>query len=221
VLVHPFDLLKVRKQLLSEGGGANVGLSTMARNIVQKEGVKGLYAGLSAAAARQLSYGNFRLGIYAELKTKMFGKENPTMGAKFGLGMTAGGIAAFLSNPVEVALVRMQADGRLPVDQQRGYRNVVVALKRIGMEEGASAYMAGAAPTVARAMLVNCLQLGGYDVFSTFYSENGVGGVPLHLVSAISAGFVYSTATLPLDTAKTRMQSQKPNSQGTCTTPSR
>jgi hypothetical protein len=28
------------------------------------------------------------------------------------------GIAAFISNPIEVSLVRMQADGRLPLAQQ-------------------------------------------------------------------------------------------------------
>jgi hypothetical protein len=42
MLVHPFDLLKVRKQLAMEGGGGaakNVGLATMARSIVATEGV--------------------------------------------------------------------------------------------------------------------------------------------------------------------------------------
>ena len=214
MFVHPFDLLKVRKQLLGEAGGANIGMVKMARNIVANEGVTGLYGGLSAAVARQLSYGNMRLGIYAELKHLTFGKKDPSITQKFGLGMTAGGIASFISNPIEVSLVRMQADGRLPKAQQRGYSSVFSALYRIGAEEGASAYMTGAAPTVARAMLVNMLQLGGYDVFKTFYSDMGVSGVPLHLTSAVSAGFVYSAATLPLDTAKTRMQNQVVSAEG-------
>ena len=57
-------------------------------------GVQGLYGGLSAAVARQLTYGNLRLGIYAEMKVALFGKSNPGMAQKFGLGMTAGGIAS-------------------------------------------------------------------------------------------------------------------------------
>jgi solute carrier family 25 oxoglutarate transporter 11 len=68
--------------------------------------------------------------------------------------------------------------------------------------------MAGVTPTVARAMLVNMLQVGGYDVFKTSFAAQGVDGISLHLLSATSAGFVYSAATLPLDTAKTRMQNQ-------------
>lgn len=49
-----------------------------------------------------------------------------------GLGLCAGGLAALISNPIEVSLVRMQADGRLPVAQQRGYSSVFNALFRIG-----------------------------------------------------------------------------------------
>ena len=49
--------------------------------------------------------------------------------------------------------------GRLPLAQQRGYSNVFSALFRIGKEEGAAAYMAGVGPTVARAMIVNMLQV--------------------------------------------------------------
>ena len=52
-LVHPFDLLKVRKQLLGSKG--NVSMGKLAGDIYKTEGVKGLYAGLSAAAARQLT----------------------------------------------------------------------------------------------------------------------------------------------------------------------
>jgi hypothetical protein len=46
-------------------------------------------------------------------------------------GMSAGALASFLACPVEVCLVRMQADGRLPLDQRRGYRNVFDALWRV------------------------------------------------------------------------------------------
>ena len=42
-----------------------------------------------------------------------------------------------------------------------------------------------------------------------------IDGVPLHISSALTAGFVYSAATLPLDTAKTRMQNQAKRPDGT------
>jgi len=216
MLVHPFDLLKVRKQLLGEAGKGNIGMGRLAKDIIAKEGPTGLYGGLSAAVARQLSYGNLRLGLYQTFKEAAFGKErDPTGVSKLGLGLASGGVASFLSNPIEVSLVRMQADGRLPAAERRNYSNVFSALYRIGAEDGAAAYMAGVGPTVARAMIVNMFQVGGYDVAKTAYAEHlGISGVPLHCSASLTAGFVYSVATLPLDTAKTRMQNQAPGPDG-------
>ena len=49
----------------------------------------------------------------------------------------------------------------------------------------------------------------------TAYAEHlGISGVPLHCSASLTAGFVYSVATLPLDTAKTRMQNQAPGPDG-------
>jgi solute carrier family 25 oxoglutarate transporter 11 len=214
MFVHPADLLKVRQQLAGEAG-VTTPLGKLAKDIVAKDGVKGLYGGLSAAVARQLSYGNMRLGFYQTFKDMAYpGKAEPGPVPKLGLGLCAGGCAAALANPIEVALVRMQADGRLPVEKQRNYSNIFNALMRIGKEEGVAAYMAGVGPTVVRAMVVNMLQVGGYDIAKTTYSGMGVTGVPLHITSALTAGFVYSAATLPIDTAKTRMQNQVANAAG-------
>ena len=47
---------------------------------------------------------------------------------------------------------------------------------------------------------------------STLRSLGMEDGTPLHLLSSLTAGFVYSAASLPLDTAKTRMQTQKGHS---------
>ena len=217
LFVHPFDLLKVRAQLAGEAaGGSKVSVVEIARTIVKTEGPVGLYAGLSAAAARQLSYGNLRLGIYSTLREKMFHGNDPSGAAKLGMGCAAGGAAAFMSNPIEVTLVRMQADGRLPPAQRRNYSNIFSGLYRIGAEDGVKAYMAGVGPTMVRAMVVNMLQVGGYDVAKTQIKKaTGIDGVGLHVSSALSAGFVYSAATLPIDMAKTRMQNQMPLADGT------
>lgn len=61
----------------------------------------------------------------------------------------------------------MQADGKLPLAEQRGYRHVGDALLRVGREEGLTAYWRGAAPTVLRAMVVSTTQLGTYDQVTT------------------------------------------------------
>jgi solute carrier family 25 oxoglutarate transporter 11 len=57
----------------------------------------------------------------------------------------------------------MTADGKLPPAERRGYKNVFNALFRISKEEGIATLWKGAAPTVARAMVVNGAQLASYS----------------------------------------------------------
>lgn len=53
-----------------------------------------------------------------------------------GMGMTAGAAGAIIGTPAEVALIRMTADGRLPLAERRNYAGVFNALIRITREEG-------------------------------------------------------------------------------------
>ncbi|RVE48023.1 hypothetical protein evm_007335 [Chilo suppressalis] len=62
-VVQPMDLLKTRMQL--SGGGRTT--FSVASEIVRKEGVLGLYNGLSAAVLRQALYSTSRFGIYDNL----------------------------------------------------------------------------------------------------------------------------------------------------------
>lgn len=46
----------------------------------------------------------------------------------------------FLGTPAEVALIRMTADGRLPLNERRNYKSVFDALFRIYREEGTESH---------------------------------------------------------------------------------
>ncbi|CAM9626826.1 unnamed protein product [Chrysoparadoxa australica] len=211
MVVHPADVLKVRMQLMAPApGAAQPSAVTAAKAIVSKTGVKGLYAGLEAGLTRQASLKLSPLGIYDEIKkkitnggaTKMKGWQSAVC------GLTAGGVASFCSCPIEVCLVRMQADGRLPKEQRMGYTGIRSALWRIATEEGILTYWRGATPTVTRAMVVSMTQLGTYDQVRLRVAPKFGETTTTHLISAVSAAVVYSLASLPLDTVKTRMQSQ-------------
>jgi len=169
-----------------------------------------LYSGLSAAIARQMTYTTLRLGFFDEIKALLARQQVQESGFTRSMSaMTAGACASFLACPVEVCLVRMQADGKLPKAEQRGYKHVGDALLRVAREEGVRTYWRGAGPTVLRAMVVSTTQLGTYDQAKVTFQEWGLpDGTGLHLASSLTAGLVYSLASLPLDTAKTRMQTQ-------------
>lgn len=77
--------------------------------------------------------------------------------------LIAGFVGSLVGNPADLALIRMQADARLPLSERRNYKNVVDAFKRISKEEGFFALWRGATPTVIRAMALNLAMLASYD----------------------------------------------------------
>uniref|UniRef100_A0AAZ1XJE0 Mitochondrial 2-oxoglutarate/malate carrier protein n=1 Tax=Oreochromis aureus TaxID=47969 RepID=A0AAZ1XJE0_OREAU len=167
VFVQPLDLVKNRMQLSGQGTKAREYKTSFHAlfSILRNEGVRGIYTGLSAGLLRQATYTTTRLGIYTILFEKMTSSDGrpPNFFLKALIGMTAGAIGAFVGTPAEVALIRMTADGRLPADQRRGYKNVFNALFRITKEEGVTTLWRGCIPTMARAVVVNAAQLASYS----------------------------------------------------------
>lgn len=162
--------------------------------------------------------------MYTSLRDKWASEHNGqvSVSAKFGIGMLSGATASAISTPVEVSMVRMYNDGASSAAKggtSRGYRNIADALYRIGRDEGVRGLWAGAGPTIVRSMVVNCVQLGVYDAAKERILKSSVtkgqDSVGVHLVASTVSGFCYSVATLPIDSAKTRMQNQHRNKDGT------
>ena len=150
-VVQPLDLVKNRMQVSKSAGGAKPSTISVISGVIKNEGVSTLYNGLSAGLLRQATYTTTRLGIYTWLfETFSNDGKPPSFFMKAALGMTAGGIGAFVGTPAEVALIRMTSDGSLPVDQRRNYTSVFNALARIYKEEGVATLWKGATPTIAR-----------------------------------------------------------------------
>ena len=69
-----------------------------------------------------------------------------------GLSGAVGGIAG---NPADVVNVRMQNDGKLPLEKQRKYRHALDGMTRIVREEGLSALYRGVSANVNQMFFIN------------------------------------------------------------------
>lgn len=212
LFVQPLDLVKNRMQLSGEGGKAKLYKNSFhaITTIIKNEGIRGIYAGLSAGLLRQATYTTARMGIYSSLLEKFSNNNQKTLNffQKAGLGIFSGGIAAFMGTPTEVALIRLSTDGNLPVAERRGYKNAFDAIFRIAKEEKIVTLWKGAAPTVIRAMVVNGAQLASYsqakeNLLATKYFNEGI---LLHFCASMFSGLVTTIASMPVDIVKTRVQ---------------
>ncbi|CBK22270.2 uncharacterized protein [Blastocystis hominis] len=189
--VQPIDLIKTRIQVV--GKAQNIGAVTIAKNLIKNEGVMKLYAGLSASLMRQAIYGTARLGLHRVFSNYLKERNNGTLTFWMSTtsSLTSGALAGIIGNPFDLSMVRMQADGLLPVEQRRGYSNCFTALYRITKEEGLMTLWRGSLPMIMRAMAMNFGMLASYDLSRQFIvKHNGEGMVTNLLASAVS-GFCY------------------------------
>nr|GMC62376.1 mitochondrial uncoupling protein 5-like [Ipomoea batatas] len=197
-----------------EGGIASIvaGCSTHPLDLI-KEGMAALFSGVSATVLRQTLYSTTRMGLYDMMKQKWSDPKtnNMPLATKIGAGLIAGGIGAAVGNPADVAMVRMQADGRLPAAQRRNYKSVVDAITQMTKNEGVTSLWRGSSLTVNRAMLVTASQLASYDQFKETILEKGImkDGLGTHVTASFAAGFVAAVVTNPVDVLKTRMMNMK------------
>ncbi|CAJ0580173.1 unnamed protein product, partial [Mesorhabditis spiculigera] len=213
-VVQPLDLVKNRMQLSGQTGQKEFRSSFHAiSSILKNEGVLALYNGLSAGLLRQITYGATRLGVYSYLFEKVSGPSgtNLSFPTKASIAMTAGAIGAFVGTPSELALIRMTSDGRLPPDQRRNYRNVVDALVRVAKDEGPTAMWRGCVPTMLRATVIAVSQLATYSQAKQMLLDSATlkDGLFCHFVASMCSGLCATIASMPVDMAKTRMQSMR------------
>ncbi|CAO2169424.1 unnamed protein product [Urochloa humidicola] len=182
--------------------------------ILRSEGAVGLFSGVSATMLRQTLYSTTRMGLYDILKTR-WTQENGgvlPLHRKIAAGLIAGGIGAAVGNPADVAMVRMQADGRLPLADRRNYRSVGDAIGRMVRDEGVRSLWRGSSLTVNRAMIVTASQLATYDQAKEAILARwgpGADGLGTHVTASFAAGIVAAAGSNPVDVIKTRMMNMK------------
>ncbi|CAD7941119.1 unnamed protein product [Amoebophrya sp. A120] len=215
-LMTPLDLVKVRQQITGESA------YRVARRTWKADGLRGFYAGISAVWLRQVVYKGAVLGLYDVFSgAAAGGSETPAPLARLVLCASgAAGCAAVVGNPVDRALVLMQANYRSK-RQARPYAHVGEALLGIVRTEGGRGLLRGVGATAARAVSLNASFLAG----NTYLKEVICPQLfPVALVtqcpyvitvcSAVSAGFLSCVTSLPADFVKVTLQSQQKSGTG-------
>ena len=221
-VIQPVDMIKVRLQLAGEGvkTGPKPTPISVTKEVIASGKVLDLYTGLSAGLLRQAVYTTARLGFF-DTFMKALTTRAETQGTKVGFGeragagLTAGGLAAFVGNPADLALIRMQSDGLKPKAERANYRSVVDALMRISKAEGVTALWSGCYPTVVRAMALNFGQLAFFSEAKQQLKDTSLSPRSQTLTASAIAGFFASFFSLPFDFVKTRLQKQTKGPDGT------
>ncbi|KAI9864179.1 MAG: putative mitochondrial 2-oxoglutarate/malate carrier protein [Vezdaea acicularis] len=221
-VIQPVDMVKVRLQLAGEGAktGPKPSAVGITREIIASGKVMDLYTGLSAGLLRQAVYTTARLGFF-DTFMKALTVRSQKMGQEIGFkeragaGLTAGGLAACIGNPADLALIRMQSDGLKPLAQRNNYSSVIHALTHIAKSEGITALWAGAFPTVVRAMALNFGQLAFFsEAKQQLKAKTELSPKVQTLAASGVAGFFASFFSLPFDFVKTRLQKQQRGPDG-------
>jgi solute carrier family 25 oxoglutarate transporter 11 len=135
-------------------------------------------------------------------------------GEKAAASLLAGAASAFMANPFDLALIRFQADGALPVSERRNYKNVFNAVSRITAEEGFFNLWKGATPTIVRAMALNLGMLAPYEECKQRLKPYWGTGYKTCIASSFVAGFLAAFLCLPFDNIKTKVQKMKRGADG-------
>ncbi|CAA0202351.1 unnamed protein product [Arabidopsis thaliana] len=221
-VTFPIDLTKTRMQLHGSGsasGAHRIGAFGVVSEIARKEGVIGLYKGLSPAIIRHLFYTPIRIIAYENLKglivrSETNNSESLPLATKALVGGFSGVIAQVVASPADLVKVRMQADGRL-VSQglKPRYSGPIEAFTKILQSEGVKGLWKGVLPNIQRAFLVNMGELACYDHAKHFVIDKKIAedNIFAHTLASIMSGLASTSLSCPADVVKTRMMNQGEN----------
>lgn len=231
-MTFPFDTAKVRLQIQGESQGLLAisenrsilpspvarynGMIGTLRTIVQNEGTRSLFNGLSAGLQRQLCFSCIRIGLYDSVKAQYQlliygpseGKYN--IPSRVLAGLTTGGMAVCIAQPTDVVKVRFQA--QLRGDPRNRYHSTIGAYKMIAKQEGTAGLWKGTITNAGRNAIVNVSEIVCYDIIKdTIIGHNLMkDSVPCHFTSAVIAGFCTTVVASPVDVIKTRYMNSTP-----------
>ena len=211
-VAYPLDAIKTKAQVAAANRGAvdakALGMLSIARYVLEEEGVKGFYGGVAGVMMGQafikalaFSSNNAALGWLVHA-----GPGSPPLEALVAAAAFSGFVTSFLVNPIERVKILMQADG------SGEYANELDCARRVLQGDGfAGLVFRGLDATMAR-------EVPGYGLYFVAYSlltqsplvAQVLGPAAAPLLCGAAAGCISWIPVYPIDVVKTAMQ----NTQG-------
>ncbi|RYY88670.1 solute carrier family 25 protein [archaeon] len=204
--LNGFDVTKIRLQNQSATQQqAYQGMIQGMMKIYREEGIRGLGKGIEPSMLREITYSSVRIGGYEPIRRTLSSFSsiddpiNTSPLIKFASAILSGGIGSALMSPLDLIKTRFQATlGH----QNPPYKHTFHAIHSIIHTEGLAGLYKGWVVTCSRAAVLNAAQLGSYDSIkhNLLMSYFGMSDGPvLHLVAAMSAGILTTTAANPCE----------------------
>eukprot|EP00347_Sterkiella_histriomuscorum_P003051 403365779 len=227
-VTHPIDTIKVKLQVQgsqkhgqsltqtppSAGQMGNVTPQRTYNNmfqgmklVVNEEGMRGLYRGITASWMRESIYSSLRLGLYEPFKRLLQKPGDDEKHMPFYKKFLAAGMSGFigsaLANPTDLLKVRMQA-------WEGSNHGIAWHAKDVYAHGGIAGFYKGLNATILRAVLLNATKLATYDHIKNFIIRNKfIDNIYIvHFVSSVIAGICIAVVTSPVDLVKTRIMNQ-------------
>jgi len=213
---HPLDTIKVRLQTSSEFKG----MMDCARQTVQRDGVKGLYRGMSTPL----------IGVTPVFAVCFWGYDVGQKMTRWGLGidpseklglggiMFAGGFSAIpttlLMTPMERVKVILQIQGSQAKGAEKKFRGPVDVLGHMWKEGGLPGIYKGTILTLMRDIPGSVAYFGAYEATKRALTPKGSKPEDLKPLSVLFAGGMAGIANwavaIPADVLKSRYQTAPP-----------
>ena len=220
-VTQPFDLIKVRSQMLQEGKNFNgVGLHRgyNAHQIYSEiskagGGMKTWWTSLDGFLAKTMVYTSSRIWAYLFFYDRL--NKDPRRHARPDrtamAGVAGGLVAGVVSNPFEIVFTRMQADDMYAKNYRRNYTNLYDGLVKVS-QEGALFRGAFANGVRIAALVSSATHLHDWFKENAYYF---LGPHPANrFIATAVAATVATLASMPFDTVRVRQYLMRPLPNG-------
>eukprot|EP00055_Hartaetosiga_balthica_P012262 m.58909 g.58909 ORF g.58909 m.58909 type:complete len:300 (-) comp7889_c0_seq1:1471-2370(-) len=202
-LMYPTDVVKTRVQLSTQ---SNLGMFSVMKNIVHKEGLGILYRGIMSPIFAEAPKRATKFAGNEQFKKLLCCQDGSLPGHRaFGAGALAGVVEAFVNCPFEMLKVRMQA-----IENKDVYKNELDCFRKIQKSEGILSFFRGLSAHIIRNAMWNGTYFASIgtarNLFPVQPDDSHVKTLGKKFASGLVGGVIGTTFSTPLDVVKSRMQ---------------